>query len=129
MIVNKNRPTNLTAKDLRAIKMPVTAISSLLHRITGIVLFISIPFILWGLSNTLSTEANYNNLLVQIHSSTGLFIVWVILSSLSYHILAGFRHLLMDMGFGETMETAKISSWSVILLAVVAAILWGVWLW
>lgn len=129
MIVNKNRPTNLTAKDLRAIKMPVTAISSLLHRITGIVLFISIPFILWGLSNTLSSEADYNNLLLQINSLPGLIIVWAILSSLSYHILAGFRHIFMDMGFAETMETAKVTSWTVILLAIVAAILWGVWLW
>ncbi len=109
--------------------MPVTAISSLLHRITGIVLFISIPFILWGLSNLLDSQTSYQHLLEQLKTPLGMFVSWIVLISLSYHILAGFRHLLMDMGFGETMETGRATSWTVILIALVSAILWGVWLW
>ncbi len=127
--MNNKRPTNLNLSDLRTIKQPVTAISSLLHRITGIVLFLAIPFLLWGLSKTLASESQYNSLTLFLDTTLGLLTVWVILVSLSYHVLAGIRHLFMDLGIGESFATAKRTSWLVISLAGLAAILWGVWLW
>ena len=126
MTVNKKRPVNL---DLLTIKQPVTAISSILHRITGVVLFLSIPLILWGLSQTLSSAETYSALQDQLTTNSGKFIVWAILSSLSYHVVAGFRHLVMDLGIGETFDTAKTTSTITILVGISAAVFWGTWLW
>lgn len=124
--MNNNRPVNL---DLLTIKQPVTAISSILHRITGVVLFLAIPFILWGLSQTLTSAETYSNLEQQLATNGGKFIVWAILSSLTYHVIAGFRHLVMDLGIGETIETAKLTSTLTIILGVAGAIFWGTWVW
>nr|WP_241692554.1 hypothetical protein [Francisella orientalis] len=51
------------------------------------------------------------------------------LSSITYHVYAGVRHMIMDMGFGESMKAAKITSLLVIILGVLSAILWGCYLW
>jgi len=48
---------------------------------------------------------------------------------LAYHVIAGVRHLLMDLGIGESLEGGKRGAISVLLLGVVAAALIGVWLW
>jgi succinate dehydrogenase / fumarate reductase cytochrome b subunit len=87
--VNSQRPVNL---DLRTIKLPVTAYTSILHRISGVILF-------------------------------------VILSALLYHLVAGVRHLIMDMGIGETLEGGKLGSKIVIAVSVVVIVLAGVWIW
>ncbi|MBK2008481.1 succinate dehydrogenase, cytochrome b556 subunit, partial [Francisella orientalis] len=54
---------------------------------------------------------------------------WLFLSSITYHVYAGVRHMIMDMGFGESMKAAKITSLLVIILGVLSAILWGCYLW
>lgn len=120
------RPINL---DLKTLKLPVTAISSILHRVAGVVLFLAIPLLLWLLSNILSKEANYSELLLLTDSLLMKFILWAILTALSYHILAGVRHLIMDMGFGETLEVARLTSTLTIVLGLIAAATWGVWIW
>lgn len=57
------------------------------------------------------------------------FILWAILTSVVYHVLAGVRHLLMDMGIGESLKGGRASAWSVIILSAISAVLLGVWVW
>ncbi len=123
------RPTNLSLSDLRTIKLPITAISSLLHRISGIILFLSIPVLLWLLARTLSVDSDYQELLTTLTMPWMKFIIWSILSALSFHIIAGIRHLFMDMGFGETLEVGKLTATLTLVVAVIVAATWGAWLW
>jgi len=123
--VKKNRPVNL---NLAAMSWPVTAISSGLHRITGILLFISVPFVLWALEMSL-TESGFHELKVILTGFVAKFVIWAILAMLAYHIVAGVRHLLMDSGIGESLEGARLGSYTVIALGVVMAALLGVWIW
>jgi succinate dehydrogenase / fumarate reductase cytochrome b subunit len=51
------------------------------------------------------------------------------LSALLYHLVAGVRHLIMDMGIGETLEGGKLGSKIVIVISVVLIVLAGVWIW
>ncbi len=128
--MNKKRPANIDVRTIiRTIKLPVTAIASLLHRITGIFLFLSIPMILWMLSNTLESSSGFVRVVEFASSGLGSLLVWGILSSLSYHLVAGIRHLGMDMGIGESLEVGSITSKLVIVIGVVSAIFWGVWIW
>jgi len=64
-----------------------------------------------------------------LSSGIAKFIFWAILSMLSYHIIAGVRHLLMDAGIGESLEGGRRGSYSVLVLGVIGAALIGVWLW
>ncbi len=123
--MNKNRPVNL---NLGTFKFPVTSISSILHRITGVVLFISIPLCLWALQQSMHKDG-FDELKVLLNGDLAKLIVWLILSMLAYHIIAGLRHLLMDAGIGESLQTGRMGSYAVIFLGVISAVLLGVWLW
>lgn len=124
--MNTNRPVNL---DIRTIRMPITAIASILHRISGVVLFLALPYILWMLSGALGSESDYKTVVMHLESGIGRFALWAILSALSYHVIAGVRHLLMDIGVGETKQGGRTGAVLVLLLSALSFIGWGVWVW
>lgn len=122
----KKRPKNL---DLTTVSFPVPAISSILHRITGVVLFIAVPILLWMLQKSLDS-AGYAELQAMFTESfLWQFILWAILTSVAYHVIAGVRHLLMDLGIGESLEGGRRGAWAVLFLSVISAVLLGVWVW
>ena len=57
------------------------------------------------------------------------FIVWGVLAALSYHFTAGVKHLFMDMGYGETLESGPMFAKVSMAFAVVLIVLAGVWIW
>lgn len=57
------------------------------------------------------------------------FVVWVLLSGLMYHLTAGIRHLIMDLGIGETLEGGKLGAKLVFIISAVLIVLMGVWIW
>jgi succinate dehydrogenase / fumarate reductase cytochrome b subunit len=124
--VIKKRPKNL---DLTTVSFPVPAISSILHRITGVVLFIAVPILLWMLQKSFDS-AGYAELQAMFTESfLWQFILWAILTSVAYHVIAGVRHLLMDLGIGESLEGGRRGAWSVLVLSAISAVLLGVWVW
>ena len=56
-------------------------------------------------------------------------VIWGLLSALLYHLVAGLRHLIMDMGVGETLEGGKLGSQIVLAVSAVIIVLAGVWIW
>ncbi len=124
--MNKKRPINL---DLFSFRFPITAISSILHRVTGVFLVIGVPIILWLLSLALSSQAGFNEAAQTVGAGFGKFVFWAILASLSFHIIAGVRHLLMDAGIGESLEGGITGATIVLVLGAVSAAVIGVWLW
>jgi len=124
--VKSQRPVNL---DLRTIKLPITAITSILHRISGIILFVGVFFMLLALSKSLGSEEGFADVKATLTSPLAKFIAWGLLSALLYHLVAGVRHLIMDTGVGETLEGGKLGSKIIIAISVVLIILAGVWIW
>ena len=126
MAISSDRPVNL---DLMTLRFPITAIASILHRVSGVILFLGSFILMALLSMSLSNEAGFADALALLDHSFGAFIVWGVLAALAYHFVAGVKHLFMDMGYGETLESgpifAKISMASAVLLMVLAA----VWVW
>ncbi|AOM40825.1 succinate dehydrogenase cytochrome b556 subunit [Xenorhabdus hominickii] len=126
-IVKKQRPVNL---DLRTINQPVSAVASILHRISGVITFISVGILLWLLGMSLSSQEGF---LQASEIMTGFFvkfILWGILTALAYHICGGIRHVLMDFGFlEENLATGSASAKVAIVIAVILSILAGVLLW
>lgn len=124
--MNKKRPVNLA---MTTMKFPLMAIISILHRLSGVILFLVIPFVLYGLSESLASEESYNKIQKCFTAPVSKVIIWLVLSALSYHLLAGIRHLIMDIGCGEKTATARKTGAVVILFTVLAALLIGDWLW
>ncbi|MGF1737484.1 succinate dehydrogenase cytochrome b556 subunit [Photobacterium satsumensis] len=110
MKVNKPRPVNL---DLQTIRFPLTAIASILHRVSGVITFVAVAILLWLLSLSLSSPEGFTSAAGIVDSFFVKLVLWGILTALFYHIVVGIRHLLMDMGYFEEMETgiksAKVS--------------------
>ena len=121
------RPINVGITDLMVFKFPITAIVSITHRIAGVVLFVGIAFALYALQISLDSEAGFAELQSMMNSPLGKFITWGLLSGLAYHFVAGIKHLLMDLGVGETLEGGIFAARVVVLFSVVLILLAAFW--
>ena len=119
------RPINL---DLGSLKYPPMAIASILHRISGVVMFLMMPIMLYFLSLSLNSAESFEHLQADFNSPYYKVALWVFSSALIYHVIAGVRHLICDLGLGEDLATAKKTSSLVIILSVIAIILLGFWI-
>lgn len=120
------RPVNL---DLGSLKFPPMAIASILHRVSGLVMFVLLPMMLCYLSMSLQTESSFDELTAYFANPWRKLVLWAFCSAWFYHVLAGIRHMLMDMGVGESLEAGRRSAVLVIVLAIVAVIFLGIRIW
>lgn len=91
--VKKQRPVNL---DLQTIRFPITAIASILHRVSGVITFVAVGILLWLLGTSLSSPEGFLTAASIMDSFFVKFIMWGILTALAYHVVVGIRHLMMD---------------------------------
>lgn len=124
--MNDKRPVNL---DIGTIDLPITAVASILHRISGVILVAGVAVLLWLLDASLSSEESFNALKAGADSFLCKLIVWAVLSGLIYHSVAGVKHLIMDMGIGETLEGGVAGSKIVFAVSLVLIVLLGVCIW
>jgi len=122
--VNKKRPVNL---DIGTIQLPITSYASILHRVSGVVLFAAIGVFLWLLDSSLSSEEGFNAIKETMGSPLCKLIIWASLAGLAYHMAAGIRHLIMDFGVGETLEGGRLGAKIVLVVAAILILLAGVW--
>ena len=121
--VKDTRPVNL---DLTTVTFPLPAITSILHRISGVGLFLGIGVVLYFLQLSLESEAGFERVLELLRATPVKLTIWLILAGLLYHLIAGIKHLLMDWGLGESREGALRGAQVTLVLAIVAAVLsWG----
>lgn len=125
--MKKQRPVNL---DLQTIQFPVTAIASILHRVSGVITFVAVGILLWLLGLSLASEEGFLQAAAIMDSFLVKFIVWGILTALAYHIVGGLRHLMMDFGFlEENFASGKRSANIAFVITVVFSLLAGVLIW
>ncbi|NVK24611.1 MAG: succinate dehydrogenase, cytochrome b556 subunit [Gammaproteobacteria bacterium] len=124
--MKKQRPVNL---DLTTIQMPTTAKASILHRITGVAFFFALVFVIvvWAIS--LQSPESFAFAKSLMNGVIGKVIVIGSLAALSYHIIGGLRHLIMDMGYWEELESGNLSAKIAIAIWLVTVVLAGVWIW
>jgi len=121
-----SRPVNL---DISTIKLPITAWASISHRVTGVLLFVSSLLMVWALDMSLSSQESFDALVALLNSAAVKAVLWVLLVVFSYHVLAGIRHLIMDMGVGEDVKGGALGARILFGAATIAAVVWGVVLW
>ena len=111
----QERPVYL---DLTKIRLPMSAFSSITHRLSGMyVFFITLPLLLYLISESTSSKSNYEDLLASLNSFSFFSLFFYIsLSFFWYHILTGLRHLIMDFfHIGESLKGANYSAIFVII--------------
>jgi len=124
--VDKKRPVNL---DIGTIKLPITSYVSILHRVSGVIMFFAVGIFLWMLESSLASEKSFADLGQLLSNPICQFIIWGSLAALAYHAIAGIRHLIMDFGFGEDdFASGRNSAWAAVVLAVVAIALITWWI-
>ena len=103
--------------NLLQIRFPIGAIASIGHRVSGVLLLIALPLLTDILDRSLRNEADFVSLRAALSSP------WVVLAlslsawAITHHILAGIRHLLMDVGIGSRLQQARLSARVVIMLS------------
>ena len=124
--MKKQRPVNL---QLTTISFPPAAITSILHRITGVALFFALLFVIWAWAVSVSSPEGFVLVQQQLAGWLGKVITIGTISALSYHILGGVRHLIMDTGAWEELESGNNSAKAIIGIWIVLTIVVGVLLW
>jgi succinate dehydrogenase / fumarate reductase, cytochrome b subunit len=114
---------------LTQIWLPITAISSILHRISGVFLALSLPFLLYVCQKSLESAESFSHIADYLSYFFPKLILWAVLSALVYHVMAGIRHLIMDFGVGETIAGGRFGAKLVMVLSALLIVILGVWIW
>ena len=120
--MNNNRPKFLT---LYQIRLPLPGLVSILHRISGALLFLALPLLLWMLQQSLHASDNLDIL----QSTAGKLMLLVLLWAFLHHFCAGIRFLALDLHAGVKLSKARATSKLVLLASLALTALLGVRLW
>ena|SRR5688500_14018554 len=115
--------------NLFQIRQPAPAIVSILHRISGAVLFIFLWLFLLGLQRSLGTPESYAQLKAFIDQPLMKLVLLGLLWAYLHHTFAGIRHLALDLQLGIRLPGARMTAYAVLVLSfgltiVIGAVLW-----
>ena len=97
------------------IHLPLAGWVSILHRLSGALLFLAFPIGVWALSVSLSGEAGFQRVAAWLtHPLSKLFLV-LLIWAFTHHGLAGLRHLALDVHWGVARNAARRSSMAVMI--------------
>ncbi len=126
--LNKPRPEfrNINAfTDLTTYRLPPAGWVSILHRISGLMMFLLMPFIVWMFDSSLSSEISFEGFTSAFSAGIGFVPGWFIkLVALAliwaylHHLIAGVRHLYMDATHSVTKEFGASSAYAVLVLSI-----------
>jgi succinate dehydrogenase / fumarate reductase cytochrome b subunit len=122
----KTRPKYL---DLTRIKQPVTAVVSILHRISGLGLFLLLPFMLYLLHASLASPDSYVRYRGMIENPLVKLVLIGLVWAYMHHLLAGIRYLALDVHYGVELQPARYTSRAVLAVSLALTLILGALLW
>jgi len=114
---------------LTTFKFPLAAIASITHRITGVLLFVGLAFLLYLLDESLTSPQGFDSARATLALPLPKLLLIAIVGTLIYHFVAGVKHLLLDFDIGDTIEGGKLGAQITIALSAILIVVAGVWLW
>ncbi len=118
--------------DLPTYRLPVAGIVSILHRVSGALMFVLMPFIIWMFDTSISSELSFARFTSVFNIGAGLVPGWffklvalAILWAFLHHLIAGLRHLWMDMRHAVSKEFGKSSAVFTLALSVGLTVVLG----
>jgi succinate dehydrogenase / fumarate reductase cytochrome b subunit len=120
MLQKQQKPKFL---NLFQIAMPVTAIVSILHRLSGLLLAIFLPVFIYGFYLSTQGKSQFEQLSGYFNNLGFKILLIVLIWTISHHIFAGIRYLLIDIEFGVSLPAARLSAWIANIAAVIVTLL------
>ncbi len=119
-------------KDLPSYRLPVAGIVSILHRVSGALMFLLMPFIIWMFDTSISSEISFARFTSVFAIGVGFVPGWffklvalAILWAFLHHLIAGMRHLWMDMRHAVSKEFGKSSAVFTLVLSIGLTVVLG----
>ena len=118
--------------DLPSYRLPVAGIVSILHRVSGALMFVLMPFIIWMFDTSISSELSFARFTSAFGVGVGFVPGWffklvalAILWAFLHHLIAGMRHLWMDMRHAVSKEFGKSSAIFTLALSIGLTVVLG----
>ena len=125
-MMNKPRPKHLA---LHLIKLPLPGFVSILHRISGLLLFLALPLLLLMLQYSLRSIETYTQLMAVLAHPLAKLLLLGLLWAFLHHFCAGLRYLAIDLDYGVKLAQARNSSKAVLAVSLLLTALLGAKLW
>ncbi|MCZ8236338.1 MAG: succinate dehydrogenase, cytochrome b556 subunit [Inhella sp.] len=126
-MTTKTRPqfTNLNVfKDLTTYRLPIAGFVSILHRISGLLMFLLLPFVVWLFDTSLTSEISFEVFRSAFVAGIGFvpavvvkLVVLALIWAYLHHFCAGLRHLWMDATHSVSKEQGKFSAIAVMTIS------------
>lgn len=124
--MNRKRPININPLTIR---LPIMAVVSILHRISGVLVFLLIPLLLWTLELSLVSPEGLAQVREYWQAPLCKALLWVLSMAFVFHLFAGIRHLLMDIHIGDSHCAGKWGARVVMIATIVVALATALCLW
>lgn len=121
-----SRPKHL---NLIKIKFPIMAIVSGMHRLSGAVLFLFLPLLLWLWQESLVSQQSFAAFKSVVAQPLMKLVLLGLLWGYLHHLCAGIRHLTLDLNLGTDLAPARASSFAVLAISIALTLFVGVSLW
>jgi succinate dehydrogenase / fumarate reductase, cytochrome b subunit len=129
----KQRPGTMRLVDALQYRLPLAGLVSILHRASGALMFVLMPFIIWMFDTSLTSEITYSQFTSVFAVGAGLVPGWffklvalALIWAYLHHFIAGVRHLWMDATHAVTMEFGRQSAVVTLGLSLLLTLLLGV---
>ncbi len=128
----RTRPGTMRLVDALQYRLPIAGIVSILHRASGALMFVLLPFVVWLFDVSLSSEASYERFTAAFAAGIGFvpaFLVKLVVLALIWaylhHAIAGIRHVWMDVAHAVTKEQGRSSAVVTLAVSLVLTVLLG----
>ena len=137
--MTRQRPGTMRLIDAVKYRLPLAGVVSILHRVSGLLMFALLPFIIWLFDNSLSSEISYDTFTSAFVAGIGVAPAWFVklvalalIWAFLHHAIAGVRHVWMDMTHSVSKEQGRVSAVvtlasSLVLTTLLGAKLFGVY--
>ena len=131
--MTKQRPGTMRLVDARQYRLPIAGVVSILHRASGGLMFLLLPFVIWLFDNSVTSEVSYDRFTSAFAAGIGFvpgwFVKLVVLAliwSLLHHMFAGVRHLWMDATHSVSKQQGRSSALVTLVLSLLLTAVLGV---
>jgi succinate dehydrogenase / fumarate reductase, cytochrome b subunit len=128
----KQRPGTMRLIDAVKYRLPLAGVVSILHRVSGLLMFLLLPFLIWLFDVSLSSEISYERFTSAFTAGIGFLpgwfvklVVWALIWAYLHHFIAGVRHLWMDATHSVTKEFGRQSAVVTLALSVLLTLVLG----
>ena len=121
----KRRPqySNIHVTQLMHYRLPLAGVVSILHRISGALMFLLLPFVLYLLEQSISSEAAFWSMKSFLGHPVAKLVILALSWAYLHHFAAGIRHLFMDMHLGLSKDGSRHSAASVLAISLFLTLL------